>query len=34
VTESVSYFVPVMITVLTAKWIGDAFGEEIYEEKC
>ncbi|CAF3810056.1 unnamed protein product, partial [Rotaria magnacalcarata] len=32
VTGGLSYIVPLMITALTAKWIGDAFGEGIYEE--
>ena len=32
VTGGLSYIVPLMVTALTAKWVGDAFGEGIYEE--
>ena len=32
VTGGLSYIVPLMIAALTAKWVGDAFGEGIYEE--
>ncbi|CAF1120862.1 unnamed protein product [Adineta steineri] len=32
VTGGLSYIVPLMISALTAKWVGDAFGEGIYEE--
>ena len=32
VTGGLSYIVPLMVAALTAKWVGDAFGEGIYEE--
>jgi chloride channel 3/4/5 len=32
VTGGLSYIVPLMIAALTAKWVGDAFGEGIYEQ--
>ena len=32
VTGGLSYIVPLMITALMAKWVGDVFGEGIYEE--
>jgi chloride channel 3/4/5 len=32
VTGGLSYIVPLMIAALMAKWVGDAFGEGIYEE--
>ncbi|CAF3193547.1 unnamed protein product [Rotaria socialis] len=32
VTGGLSYIVPLMVTALAAKWVGDAFGEGIYEE--
>jgi chloride channel 3/4/5 len=32
VTGGLSYIVPLMVTALTAKWVGDAFGDGIYEE--
>lgn len=32
VTGGLSYIVPLMIAALTAKWVGDVFGEGIYEE--
>ena len=32
VTGGLSYIVPLMISALTAKWVGDAFGDGIYEE--
>lgn len=32
VTGGLSYIVPLMIAALAAKWVGDAFGDGIYEE--
>lgn len=32
VTGGLSYIVPLMVAALTAKWVGDVFGEGIYEE--
>ena len=32
VTGGLSYIVPLMVAALTAKWVGDAFGDGIYEE--
>ncbi|CAF2771259.1 unnamed protein product [Rotaria sp. Silwood2] len=31
VTDGLSYIVPSIVTALTAKWVGEAFGEGIYE---
>jgi len=31
-TESTQYLLPIMLAVMSAKWVGDAFGKSIYEE--
>jgi len=31
-TESTQFLLPIMLAVMCAKWVGDAFGKSIYEE--